>query len=77
MKPGVTLTDFVRADSGTGCQDTPKDAPKLNPEWVELLMGWPRGWTQVDGYKTPRGKKAGKTTVRASSLANPPTGQTD
>ena len=77
MKPGVTLTDFVRADSGTGRQDTPKDAPKLNPEWVELLMGWPRGWTQVDGYKPPRGKKDGKTTVRASSLANPPTGQTD
>lgn len=75
--PGTSLTDFVREDGGTGRQDAPKDSPKLNPEWVELLMGWPRGWTQVDGYKPPRGKKAGKTTARASSSQNPPTAQTD
>jgi hypothetical protein len=20
----------------------------LNPDWVELLMGWPKGWTDID-----------------------------
>lgn len=75
--PGTSLTDYVREDGGTGRQDAPPDPPKLNPEWVELLMGWPRGWTQVDGYTPPRGKRAGKTTARASSPENPPTAQTD
>jgi hypothetical protein len=71
------LTDYVREDGGTGRQDAQPDPPKLNPEWVELLMGWPRGWTQVDGYTAPRGKQAGKTTARASLPANPPTARTD
>lgn len=21
---------------------------KLNPDWVELLMGWPEGWSDID-----------------------------
>jgi hypothetical protein len=75
--PGTTLTDYVREDGGTGRQDAQPDPPKLNPEWVELLMGWPRGWTQVDGYTAPRGRRAGRTTARASSPENPPTAQTD
>lgn len=33
---------------------------QLNPDWVELLMGWPRGWT-----RTP-GKKNGKQERRES-----------
>jgi hypothetical protein len=34
----------------------------LNPDWVELLMGWPKGWTAV-----PPGKPAGKTARREPS----------
>ena len=25
---------------------------KLNPEWVEWLMGWPIGWTALDAQAT-------------------------
>jgi len=24
---------------------------RLNPDWVELLMGWPLGWTRTDGSR--------------------------
>ncbi len=45
---------------------------KLNPEWVEWLMGWPIGWTALDAQATewflnkPRspGKKS-KTSPKA------------
>jgi len=33
--PGATLETAV----GSG---------QLNPDWVELLMGWPKGWTALD-----------------------------
>jgi hypothetical protein len=26
-----------------------KNRPLLNPDWVELLMGFPLGWTKLDG----------------------------
>lgn len=26
----------------------------LNPEWVEWLMGFPRGWTEVSGEMSPK-----------------------
>jgi hypothetical protein len=73
---GISLTDYVREDGGTGriwptptCQDannngspsqqnrnqralntevaTPDPAMRLSAEWVEELMGWPRGWTAL------------------------------
>jgi hypothetical protein len=85
-RPGISLTDFVREDGGTGriwptptCQDahnngapsqqnrnqwalntevaTPDPAMRLNAEWVEELMGWPRGWTEVP---QDSGKGSGK-----------------
>jgi hypothetical protein len=34
----------------------------LNPDWVELLMGWPKSWTLV-----LRGPKGGKTEHRGQS----------
>lgn len=27
---------------------------KVNPEWLELLMGWPRGWTALQPLETAR-----------------------
>jgi len=35
----------------------------LNPDWVELLMGWPRSWTMVP----PPGQMDGKTARRVPS----------
>ncbi len=60
---GTSLTDFVREDGGVGRQPMTQDTPKLNPDWVELLMGWPRGWTALANYKPARGPKAGKRTA--------------
>lgn len=36
MHHGVTLTDYARQTPVPG---------QLNADWVELLMGWPDGWT--------------------------------
>lgn len=58
--PDNTLPDAI--ERGTGGQ--------LNPDWVELLMGWPRGWTALapldpahfatwlDAFRTGRGSQA-------------------
>lgn len=32
--------------SGDGLQT--KVVGQLNPDWVELLMGWPKGWTSLE-----------------------------
>lgn len=39
----------------------------LHPEWVEKLMGYPAGWTELDQWKPGRG------TRRASSAEAPST----
>lgn len=41
--PGTTLTDAVWQGGTTG---------RLNPAWVELLMGFPAGWTALAGRPT-------------------------
>ena len=50
--PTPTRRDYK---SGTGVQDRPGHSPPLsnlvggtlNPTWVEWLMGWPLGWTEL------------------------------
>lgn len=42
---GTSLTDAVRQDGGSGRLVA---APPLNPAWVELLQGFPAGWTDPD-----------------------------
>ena len=77
---GVSLTDYVRGDGGTGrlwptpaacearsgfqhrhegakgsqeslttvvCKDQGLRSGSLNPQWVEILMGYPCGWTDL------------------------------
>ena len=41
---GTTLSDIVRGDPGG----------KLNPQWVEWLMGWPIGWTDLQPLGTDK-----------------------
>ena len=36
---GANLADQVRAEEATG--------GSLNPQWVEWLMGYPEGWTDL------------------------------
>jgi DNA (cytosine-5)-methyltransferase 1 len=43
---------------------------QLNPEWVELLMGWPKGWTRLgpmDGKMEPQGSLMELPPVRTAS----------
>ena len=49
---GVSLTDAVRGDGGSGsvptnCARGMQVGGPLNPSWVEWLMGWPVGWTDL------------------------------
>lgn len=47
-------TDTPRKDTGVSRNDRldhclePGQTGKLNPDWVEWLMGWPIGWTSLD-----------------------------
>lgn len=46
---------------------------KLNPDWVELLQGFPPGWTDIgDGPRSPA-KRSGHLSRRARSPAEKPT----
>ena len=46
-----------------------QDAPpmRLSPDWVELLMGWPKGWTSLQ----PLGAETGRETPRESPAELP------
>ena len=46
-----------------------QDAPpmRLSPDWVELLMGWPKGWTSLQ----PLGTETGRATPRESPAELP------
>ena len=43
---GTSLTDAILGDGGQGRK---KSAERLSPDWVELLQGFPSGWTRTDG----------------------------
>lgn len=43
---GTSLTDAVRGDGGVGRSDAEHDE-RLNPDWVEWLMGYPIFWTST------------------------------
>jgi hypothetical protein len=37
------------------------DGGQLNPEWVEWLMGYPKGWTALELSATPSSRKSRKS----------------
>ena len=45
-------------------RDSVPEAGRLNPDWVELLMGFPPGWTRCEAK--PFGKATGKAQRRES-----------
>lgn len=40
-------TPTVHGDGGSGRKGNMPAFAQLNPDWVEWLMGWPVGWTDV------------------------------
>ena len=40
---GALTADIVEAGEGKG---------QLNPDWVEALMGYPQGWTDIEKRRT-------------------------
>jgi hypothetical protein len=40
---------------------------KLNPTWVEWLMGFPLGWTDLEPSATPSSRKSSSSSGGASS----------
>jgi len=59
--PGTTLLDATLEADGEGTEGWQEDLrkknppPQLSPDWVEWLMGWPLGWTRLDGGTDPEG----------------------
>jgi hypothetical protein len=37
----------------------------LNADWVEWLMGFPTGWTVVNGWKNPKASRASSKAKKA------------
>jgi DNA (cytosine-5)-methyltransferase 1 len=56
---GISLTDAVLGDGGRGRMDAGSSG-RLNPQWVEWLMGFPVGWTDCDASETPSFPKSPK-----------------
>ena len=50
---GLSLTDAVQQTSGKERDGSPTGG-RLNPTWVEWLMGWPLGWTASAALETGR-----------------------
>lgn len=95
--PGVSLTDYARADGGAGRLPTPKardwkhatgaeqrrdpdlnvvakqtQTPgQLNADWVELLMGWPSGWTRLPPGTGPATGRRSRGSRKAKTTASP------
>ena len=45
----------------------PEDGGRLNPNWVEWLMGYPTGWTALDASETPLSRKSQNLSDEPSS----------
>ena len=50
---GTSLTDFVLESEGIP-RGSPSRRGRLNPRWVEWLMGWPIGWCSSEPLATDR-----------------------
>ena len=56
---GISLPDAVLGDGGRGRMDA-GNSGRLNPQWVEWLMGFPVGWTDCDASETPSCRRSPK-----------------
>jgi hypothetical protein len=48
MWPTATATDAKASGSTSAYCAARVDGGRLNPDWVEMLMGFPAGWTVID-----------------------------
>ncbi len=64
---GVSLTDFVKFGNSTTSRGM-KAGGALNPRWVEWLMGYPDGWTDLGDWATPSSRKSRNGSPTASRL---------
>jgi len=59
MHPGTSLTDAVRAvlrqdpEMAPHCEPGLPSTVVINPEFVEALLGFPRGWSALEPSETP------------------------
>ena len=66
--PGISLTDAAL----TGDSSTPRSevSGKLNPTFVEYLMGYPIGWTDLKDSATPSSRRSPSGSAGASSRSS-------
>ena len=60
LSEAVTFWPTPTANRWSGLQSHGKNLilGKLNPQWVEWLMGYPLGWTDCEGSATPSSRSA-------------------
>ena len=55
---GEDLVSMVTEMEEIGGNQQPKAGGALNPTWVEWLMGWPLGWTDLKPLATDKCRNA-------------------
>lgn len=65
-------TETEREQSDASHEAARRKAGPLNPEWCEILMGFPPGWTAIDGRRA-----AAKPNTRGNHHAPPTESQTE
>ena len=66
-----TATDYKNRTLSKDDCCLAQQVPRLNPSWVELLMGWPLGWTLLPAGLLPVAKR--KKTTSRRVLSSPST----
>jgi len=68
---GLSLTDVIRSDQGTGRKVSAPGRTKrpglLNPAWIEFLMGFPTGFTELEHSEIRSFRKSRRKSSSQSS----------
>ena len=68
---GAPKNRFAGAEHSHGnLSEQVRDAPssgQLNPQWVEWLMGYPEGWTELKPSEMPLSRKSSRKSAKPSS----------
>ena len=67
-----SLPDPPTPDGLTSLSDSPSSRRRLNPMFVEFLMGWPRGWTACEPVETASSPWMSRMRTALSALCSPP-----
>ncbi len=70
VKARIPGTPQYKGNLDEWAENAPGASGRLNPEWIEWLMGYPVGWTDCTGLETPSSRKSRSKSCEASPQSN-------